>query len=704
MPDAAWARPKSDSLLICLGLALATAIAYGRVGGFEFTSYDDPDFVTNNPYTQAGLTAKTIAWTFHSEVARNWHPLTMLTHALDCQWFGLRPGPPHVINLLWHIANTLLLFLVLRRMTGAVWRSGAVAGFFALHPLHVESVAWIAERKDVLSAFFWLLTMWAYLRYTEMLKLKSGSAGAWYILTLVFFAFGLMSKPMLVTLPFVLALLDFWPLQRWQKQRARVIIEKLPFLALSGVDSVITWSIQQHGGAMLAVNSLSPSARIDNAFVSYVRYLGKMFWPENLAGLYLRHGDWSVWQVGLAELFLVAVTVTVIWQSSRRPYLAFGWFWYLGTLVPVIGLVQVGMQSMADRYTYLPLIGIFIMIVWWVAELCIHPKALAAAAVALLLLCLCLTDRQTLYWKDSETLFQRMIAVTDRNYMAHYNLGNLYTRQKRTDQAIEQYQAALRDEPNYADAANNLGGIYLDLKRYDEAIAQYANAARIHSDFTHFFNLANALADAASARHDPALFAQAVQTYRQALALNPDSAEAHHNFGLTWAAQGDSSQALAEFEQAARLQRDFEAAQFDLAEALSRANRIDEARTHYAAAERLNPTRAETHNGLGLCEAMRGDMTHAAVELNEAVRLQPACASAWGNLGNALAAQNKFDDAISAYASALKLNPADFQTEFNFGLTLYRQGKNAEAKDHLRAALRIKPDYDAARQALQQIP
>jgi tetratricopeptide (TPR) repeat protein len=704
MPDAALARPKRDSLLICLGLALATAIAYGRVGGFEFTSYDDPDFVTNNPYTQAGLTARTIAWTCHSEVARNWHPVTMLTHALDCQLFGLRPGPPHIVNLLWHIANTLLLFAVLRRMTGALWRSAAVAGFFALHPLHVESVAWIAERKDVLGAFFWLLSMWAYLRYTEKLKLKTGGASAWYFLTLVFFALGLMSKPMLVTLPFVLALLDFWPLQRWKTQRTRVVVEKLPFLALSAIDSVITWSIQQHGGAMLAVNSLSSSARVDNALVSYVRYLGRMFWPENLAGLYLRHGDWPAWQVAFASLFLVAVTAIVLSQSAKRPYLAFGWFWYLGTLVPVIGLVQVGMQSMADRYTYLPLIGIFIMIVWGAAELRTNPKMLAAATVALLGLCLCLTARQTLYWKDSETLFQRMIAVTDRNYMAHYNLGNLYTRQKRTDQAIEQYQAALHDEPNYADAANNLGGIYLDLKRYDEAIAQYANAARILSDFTHYFNLANALADAASARHDSALFAQAVQTYRLALALNPNSAEAHHNFGLTWAAQGDPSDALTEFEQAARLQPDFEAAQFDLAEALSRANRIDEAQTHYAAAARLNPTRAETHNGLGLCDAMRGDMTNAAAELKEAVRLQPAYAYAWGNLGNALAAQNKFDNAIVAYASALKLNPSDFQTEFNFGLTLYRQGKNVEAKDHLRAALRIKPDYEAARQALQQIP
>jgi tetratricopeptide (TPR) repeat protein len=513
-----------------------------------------------------------------------------------------------------------------------------------------------------------------------------------------------MCKPMLVTLPFVLWLLDFWPLRRWKTQRARVIVEKIPFLVLSAMDSVITYSIQQHGGAMLAVNTLSLRARIDNALVSYVRYIGKIFWPRDLAGLYLRHGAWELWQVTLAALFLAAVTAAVLWQASKRPYLAVGWFWYIGTLVPVIGLVQVGMQSMADRYTYLPLIGLFIMLAWGVAEIPINPKIVAAITMVLLGVCLCLTERQTLYWKDSETLFQRMIAVTDRNYMAHYDLGNLYTRQKRIDEAIAQYRAALDDEPNYADAANNLGGLLLDLKRYDEAVPQYLNAARINPDFTHYFSLANALADSASARRDDAQFAQAVQAYRQALALDSNSAEAYHNFGLTWAAQGNDRAAIPEYEEAARLQPNLEPAQFDLAEALSRAGRKDEAITHYTFAERLNPGHAETHNGLGLCYAMRGDMADASRELKEAVRLQPGNAGAWGNLGNALAAQNKFDDAVSAYAAALHLNPADFQTEFNFGLTLYRQGKNAAAREHLQAALRVKPDYDAARRALAQIP
>jgi tetratricopeptide (TPR) repeat protein len=703
MPDSVAAQQKKTSRLICIGLAAATMIAYARVATFDFTSYDDPDFVTANAHTQAGLTAKTVSWCFTSEVARNWHPVTMLSHALDCQLFGLRPRPPHVVNLVWHIANTLLLFFVLKRMTDAMWRSAIVAALFALHPLHVESVAWIAERKDVLSCFFWLLTMRAHLRYAE--TRKAGSRGAaFYFLAVLFFAIGLMCKPMLVTLPFALGLLDYWPLRRWETERARVVLEKIPFLILSAVDCAITYSIQQRGGAMLAVNTLSLQARIDNAVISYSRYLGKMVWPQNLAALYLQHDGWATWQVTLASLFLIITTAVVLWQATKRSYLVVGWFWYLGTLVPVIGLVQVGMQSMADRYTYIPLIGIFIMIAWGAAELAMDRRAIAVAASAVLALCAVLTARQTQYWKDSETLFRRMIDATDRNYMAHYNLGNLYAREKRVDEAIAEYQAALRDEPNYADAANNLGGLLLSLQRYDEAIAQYSNSIRITPNFTHYFNLANALADSASARHDATQFAQAAQAYRQAIALNPNSAEAHHNFGLTLTASGNATEALAQYQEAARLAAELEPAQFDLAEALSHAGRAREAIQHYEAAARLNPTRAETHNGLGLCHAMTGDMAKATTELKEAVRIEPRHASAWGNLGNALAAQNQFDDAIAAYATALRLNPSDFQTEFNFGLTLYRQGKNIEAKDHLRSALRLNPDYAEAQRALEQIP
>lgn len=714
---------RAGPLLICLALALATAAAYWRVGGFAFTTYDDPDFVTSNSHTQAGLTARTVAWAFHSEVARNWHPVTMLTHALDCQLFGLRPGPPHLENLFYHIANALLLFLVLRQMTGALWRGAMVAGLFALHPLHVESVAWIAERKDVLSMLFWLLTMWAYARYATDAGVQSPPAKAqrakkapapapsptpraraiaYYILALLFFAVGLMCKPMLVTLPFVLLLLDYWPLGRWHRPFGRLFLEKAPFLALSAADSWITFSIQLHGGAMQAVNTFSLAARAQNAVVSCALYLWKMIWPADLTALYLRNDGWAGWQVGLAAVFLLGMTALAVWQARRRPFVLMGWLWYLGTLVPVIGLVQVGMQSMADRYTYAPLLGIFVALAWWAAEWPIPRALMAAGAAAVLAVCICLTERQTRYWRDSEALFQRMIAVNNRNYMAHFNLGNVYSRAKRAPEAESQYRAALAEQPHYAEAENNLAGVLLDQKRYDEAIVLYRDTALSSPGFTSKFNLANALADAASARQNAAMFAEADDMYRQALALNPNSAEAHHNFGLALAAQNQPAEALVEYENAVRADPNFETAQFDLAEALSHANQPAGAAEHYAAAARLNPNRVETHSGLGLCKAMLGDMAGAVDELKEAVRLKPGNAGAWGNLGNALGAQGKYQEAGQAYASALKLDPKDFQTEFNFGLTLLREGKNAEAREHFQEALRLKPDYTQAQQALEQ--
>ncbi|HZM04174.1 MAG TPA: tetratricopeptide repeat protein, partial [Candidatus Saccharimonadales bacterium] len=447
-----------------------TLLVYWPVTQYQFVNYDDTDFVTANPQVQAGLTAKGFKWVWHSEVARNWHPITMLSHMLDCQLFGLNAGWHHLTNLLLHLVNVLLLFHLLKWMTGAEWRSAVVAALFALHPLHVESVAWIAERKDVLSTMFWFLTAWAYVRYA-----KSGSKG-FYVLTLVLFALGLMSKPMLVTVPLFLLLLDYWPLGRMEKGKAnaRLIWEKIPFFLMSATLCVITFCIQKQGGAMLTSLHLPLRSRLENALMSYVRYLGKMFWPHNLAALYLRSGAWPLWQVGTAALFLIAVSIIVMRERRRRPYLAVGWFWYLGTLVPVIGVVQVGMQSMADRFTYVPLIGIFIMGVWGAAEWCrlwrLSDYAPRAVAIILLTACMALTARQVTYWRNSETLFTRMITATPNNYMAHYNLANYYSRENKTDLAVSNYVAALEEEPNYADAHNNLGGILLDQKRYDEAL------------------------------------------------------------------------------------------------------------------------------------------------------------------------------------------------------------------------------------------
>jgi tetratricopeptide (TPR) repeat protein len=670
----------------------------------------------------------------------------MLSHMLDCQLYGLRPGGHHLTNLLFHIANTILLFLLLRKMTGALWRSGVVAALFALHPLHVESVAWLAERKDVLSTFFFMLTLSAYAAYVEKSRVQSlkskvqsprskGEGGAvtehatrhtphvshftfhalrhppssfYYVLSLLLFTLGLMSKPMLVTVPFVLLLLDYWPLRRLSFPRLqpsttpplRLLLEKVPFLLLSAASCVVTFQVQQSGGAVLDVNNLPVAARVANALMSYVRYLGKMAWPEHLAALYLRKAPWPAWEVGLAAMVLLVASAAVIRLARGRPYLAVGWFWYVGTLVPVIGLVQVGMQTMADRYTYIPLIGIFIALAWGVCDLAgswrVPKVGLGIATALVLAACMVSTRKQIAWWKNSETLFQRMITAVEGNYMAHYNLGNLYSREDKLPEAVQQYEAALSAEPNYAEAHNNLGAVLLRQGRFEEAIAHHSAAVRLKPEYLYYFNLANAQMDAGKA-------ADAVANYQQALRLNPSSSQAHHNLGLAFQAQGKAEAATAEFRAALQLQPDYESAEHNLANRLADAGRLEEAMAHYLAALRLDPNHAESYNGLGICYAMQGKFPEAERQFREAVRLKPGHSGAQSNLGNALGAQNKLEEAIPHYQKALEIDPKDFQTHFNLGVTLLRQGRRGEARAHFMEAVRLHPNYPEAQRALAEL-
>ena len=486
---------------VCSLLALVTLIAYWPVTAHKFVHLDDHQYLYENPHVTPGLTWSGVLWAFQSGYAGNWHPLTWISHMGDCQLYGLNPAGHHLTNLLFHLANTLLLFLLLQRMTGSLWTSAFVAAFFAWHPLHVESVAWASERKDVLSTFFFLLTLWAYVRYAELQRHVPASnntqhatrntpppprtthhAPRYYLLSLFLFALGLMSKPMLVTLPFLLLLLDFWPLQRLrlpalQGSRSKVqgpafdvpapaltphsstlwplLREKLPFFALALAASVVTYLVQRTSGAVSSFESLPFQSRVANALVVYVRYLSQTLCPAHLAAIYPYSRHLPVGSIIAAAVLLTGLSAFFLLRANRHPFLIVGWLWWLGTLVPTIGLVQVGSQSMADRYMYIPAIGLFLLIAWGLSAL-FDPwphkrKFLAAAGVLALAGCLACTRSQLKYWQDSDTLFRHAIAVTTDNYIAYDGLGSALDALGKPDEALACFSESVRLKPHYSD-------------------------------------------------------------------------------------------------------------------------------------------------------------------------------------------------------------------------------------------------------------
>jgi hypothetical protein len=573
---------KKQILFIYTFLAAATLIAFWQVNHCKFIICDDGGYVTKNGHIQGGITLEGIRWAFTTGYAANWHPVTWISHMLDVQLFRLEPWGHHLTNLLFHIANTLLLFLVFHRMSKAVWQSAFVAALFGLHPLHVESVAWVAERKDVLSTFFWMLTMAAYCYYVERPALQR------YLHVLLLFVLGLMAKPMLVTLPFVLLLLDYWPLKRFEQRKSSgeiwtkengpgsrekqkgeataegltdykyqwalirpLLLEKIPLVSLAALSSVITYIAQQEGGAVRSTEVFSLSIRIANAFVSYIIYIGKMFWPGNLAAFYPHPGLWPLWQVIAAVLLLVAVTWMVIWRAKRSPYLLTGWFWYLGILVPVIGLVQVGSQARADRYTYIPLIGLFIIGAWGISELLKGWRFRKEALIllpALSLLCLSIaTWTQVKYWRDSIMLFEHALKVTDPKSTTYNHLGNAYSEVQNYRQAIRHYAKAIELNPRYAEAYYNQGIAYWRLGKYRQAIARYDNAIELNPKYAEAYN------NRAVAYGGLGNYRQAIEDCERAVALNPKMAEAYHNRAVAYGGLGDPGQAIEDLKTAARL-------------------------------------------------------------------------------------------------------------------------------------------------------
>lgn len=590
--------------LICLLVIFATVVVFHQLPSHDFINLDDDLYVYENPHVHAGLNKEGIAWAFTTFEAYNYHPLTWLSHMLDCQLFGLRPGMHHLTNLIFHLMNTVLLLMVLRRMTGDLWRSGFVAALFALHPLHVESVAWIAERKDLLSAFFWLLTMWAYARYAERPGLKR------YLPVLLFFGLGLLAKPMVVTLPFVLLLLDFWPLGRVQFHQAgtdsgplepkvsvfRLVWEKIPLFTLAAISIVVTFAAQQQGGALKSLEAFPLTTRIANALISYVSYIGKMIWPHNLAVYYPYSGSVPVWQAAGAGLALICLTVLFMWTARKRPYLAVGWLWYLGTLVPVIGLVQVGSQAMADRYTYLPLVGLFIALAWGVPSLLAgwhHRQSILAVSATLLLVSFtACTWLQLRHWQNSITLFQHTLQVTTNNHFAHNNLGVALAHDGRLNEAIKHYSEALRIKPEAFEVHNNLANVLAAQGSVDEAIEHYYEALRLEPDYDKAHNnLGNALASKGKVE-------EAIQHYSEAIKISPDYARAHYNLGNVLTAQGSVDEAIQHYYEALRILPDWAGAHNNLGVSLEKSGKLKEAIDHYHEALRISPDYARARNNL----------------------------------------------------------------------------------------------------------
>ncbi len=600
-------------------LAIITLVVYWQVGGHEFIHFDDDAYVTANPHVAGGISGKNIIWAFTTVDCIYWQPVTFLSHMADVQIYGMNPRGHHLTNVVLHTASALLLFLLLLRLTGALWQSLFVAALFALHPLHVESVAWVAERKDVLGALFWFLTLYCYSEYVAKLK------PSLYILTLFFFVLGLMSKPMLVMLPIVMLLMDFWPLDRYRLDKekprqhqllARLITlakEKTLFFVCSLLSGIVTIYGQNKLGGMPGFNEISFWLRCENALIAYVKYIGKTVWPSDLAILYSFPLYIPLWQVIGSLLILLFITATAIWAGSRYPCVAVGWFWFLITLVPVIGLTQAGSQPMADRFTHIPGIGLSIMAGYGVPSLFNRLKF--RQEVLALLFCLAITAsalatwRQLGYWRDGISLFQHAVDVTrspSDNHRTHFLLGNELALKGYTDAAIVEYKESLKlfyafpvAHKNLAFALEKRG--YLDeaIKEQEAVLAMDPNNAGVHNSLGFIYFQKGDLD-------------KAIKKYTQALTLDPNIVEAHNNMGLALAAKGN----------------------------------IDTAIEEYKAALRLNPNYAYSHYNLGFALAGKGNLDAAIYEYQETLRITPNDLDAINNLALAVAAKSKLNKTV----------------------------------------------------------
>jgi protein O-mannosyl-transferase len=597
----------------CLFLVVITLAVYWPLQNYGFVNFDDDLYMTENPHIQKGLTLKSITWAFSFSEKEDtyWHPIAWLSHALDCQLYGLQSGKHHLTSLMFHIANTLLLFMVFKWMTGAFWRSAFVAALFAIHPINVDSVAWVAERKNVVSTFFWMLTMLSYVYYA-----KKPALGR-YLLTFLMYVLGLLTKPMLVTLPFVLLLLDYWPLKRLlygqpsknkrgghtktaipeykQFSLFHLIVEKIPFFILTGLSiGLSSFSVQKQ---ISLASSAAMDLRIANASVSYVKYIGNMFWPQGLTVFYPYPRMVPVWETIGAVLLLVFVSFFAIRSIQKAPYFIIGWLWFLGTLFPVLGLVQVGLwPAMADRFAYVPLIGLFVVFAWGAPQICQNWRyrtiCFSASAFFLLLVLTIVTRKQVGYWKNSITLFEHNLRFTSNNHVAHNNLGDALYKHGHTDEAIEHYLQALQIRPDFVKAHNNLGVALNKQGRTEEAIEHYLHVLQVRPDDVEAHNNLGVTLDK-QGRTD-----EAIEHYLQVLRINPEVVEAHYNLGNALNKQGRTDEAIKHFLEVLRIKPDFDQAHNNLAIALLSKGNIEEAIAHFRKALSINPDNINIKNNL----------------------------------------------------------------------------------------------------------
>ena len=673
--------------IVALSIGVAVLAIFGRAIGHGFLDYDDGLYVWENPMVKAGVTLKGVVWAFTTTYASQyWHPVTWLSHMLDVQIYGLDPRGHHLSSLLLHALNAGLLFLLLRRMTGALWRSLVVTLLFALHPLHVESAAWISERKDLLSTLFWIAATHAYVRYVEVPR------RARFLPVLVLFVFGLLSKPMLVTFPFTLLLLDYWPLGRTPLWRAgpasgegspepasggaealsllELVKEKAPLFLLSALVSVLN-AVVQPRRTIASLAELPLLERGANAVVGYGFYIWKMLWPARLAVLYPHHGMPATGAIAASAILLGSISVLVLLGARRWPYLGFGWLWYLGTLVPVIGIVQVGSQATADRYTYMPLLGLFIIIVWGLPELAarwsLGKPVVRAAGVASLGACLVLTWTQLGYWKDSITLFERTLAVTKGNWVIHYNLGCLLVKRGEIDRAVEHYVESVRINPSYAEARTNLGSALYQEGRSSEALVQFEAALRIDPNLAlPHQNIGWILA----ARGE---LEGADPHYREAMRLAPSDALVRVDFGKVQIARGAFGDAIATLQEALRIDPQNTEARVQMGIALTQGGRASEATVIFREALRDAPDSPEALNGLAWILATAEDS--ALRDGEEAVRLAERASELTGG-GD----PNLLDTLAAAYAEAARFEEAA-QTEERALERFRRSGQGSAIRD-----------------------